>query len=139
MAKQFVLHHQPGRAAANRFVLLKKHANNTADFGLEDGTVVVEGCPIGLQEDVQRSYCLIVDESAAKAAKPSKAELKKIAVELRQKANAAKEAFDKAAEAAEQAGPDAENSEALALAAIEAEDAYKEADAEADKAEAALK
>lgn len=138
MAKQFVLHHQPGRPAANRFVLLKKHANNTADFGLEDGTVVVEGCPIGLQKDTHRSYCLIVDESAAKAAKPSKAELKKSAADLRAKANDARKTADEANAAAE-AGKDSDEAEALIQTALEAEEAAKAADAAADEAEAVLK
>lgn len=139
MAKTFVLHHQHGRQP-NRLVLHKKHTNNTADIGLEDGTVLVHGCPIGpVKDQPHRSYCTLVDEKTAQGAKPSKAELKKIATELRQQANAAKEAFDKAAEAANEAGPDAENSEALALAAIEAEEAYKAADRAADEADAALK
>ena len=139
MAKQHALHHQHGREP-NRLVLHKKHANNTADIGLEDGTVLVHGCPIGpVKDQPHRSYCIIVDDKTAQAAKPSKAELKKLATELRQTANAAKEAFDKAAEAAELAGPDAENAEALALAALEAEEAYKAADKAADEAEAALK
>lgn len=138
MAKQFVLHHQPGRPAANRFVLIKKHANNTADFGLEDGTIVVEGCPIGLQKDVHRSYCLIVDETAAKAAKPSKAELKKIAADLRSKATEARKAADEANAAAE-AGKDGDDAESLIQAALEAEEAASAAEKAAAEAEAALK
>lgn len=132
MAKQIVHHHQPGREP-KPFVLIKKHANNTADFGLEDGTVIVSGCPIGpVKDQPHRSYCVIAPPEKTKT------ELKKIAKDLRDQANALKKALDEANAAAE-VGKAAENAEALAAAALEAEEAYYAADKAADEAEAAAK
>lgn len=134
MAKPTALHHQHGRDP-NRLVVLKKNGNKTADLGLEDGTLIVSGCPIGKQEAAHRSYCILEDD-ATKA--PTKAELKKLSVDLRAKADAAAAAAKAAMEAAD-AGKDSDQAEALIKAALEAGEEAALALREADAAEAALK
>ncbi len=134
MAKATALHHQHGRDP-NRLVVLKKNGNKTADLGLEDGTLIVSGCPIGPQSDKHRSYC-ILEEDAAKP--PTKAELKKLAADLRAKADAAAVAARAAMEAAD-AGKDTDQAEALIKAAFAAGEEATLALREADAAEAALK
>lgn len=134
MAKPTALHHQHGRDPI-RLTVLKKNVNKTADLGLEDGTLIVSGCPIGPQSDKHRSYC-ILEEDAAKP--PTKAELKKVAVDLRSKSDAAAVAARAAMEAAE-AGKDTDQAEALIAAAVKAGEEASQALADADAAEAALK
>jgi len=134
MAKATALHHQHGRDP-NRLVVLKKNGSKTADLGLEDGTLIVSGCPIGPQSDKHRSYC-ILEEDAAKP--PTKAELKKLAADLRAKADAAAVAARAAMEAAD-AGKDTDQAEALIKAAFAAGEEATLALREADAAEAALK
>lgn len=134
-SKASALHHQYNREP-NRLVVLKKHAK-TADLGLEDGTLIVSGCPIGPQTDPHRSYCVI--EADAPAGKPpTKAELTKAAKELRAKADAAAVAAKAASDAAE-AGKESEQADDLIKAAIAAGDEAAQAALEADAAEAALK
>lgn len=132
--KATALHHQHGRDP-NRFVLLKINGNKTADLGLEDGTLKIAGCPIGPQADKHRSYCTVEAEAIKP---PTKAELKKLAVDLRAKANEAATAAKAAMEAAD-AGKDTEQAEALIKAAFAAGEEATLAAREADAAEAALK
>lgn len=133
-SKSIALHHQPGREP-NRFFLLKKNANKTADLGDEDGNVVIAGCPIGKQADEHRSYCTIEEDPA----KPlSKAELKKQAVDLRAKSDAAVAAAKAAMDAAD-AGKDTDQAEALIKDAFTKGEEATQAQRDADAAEAALK
>lgn len=134
MAKPTALHHQHGRDP-NRLVVLKKNGSKTTDLGLEDGTLIVSGCPIGPQSDKHRSYCVLEED----AAKPlTKAELKKQAADLRIKANEAAAAAQAAMDAAD-AGKDTDQAESLIAAAVKAGEEASQALAGADAAEAALK
>lgn len=133
-SKATALHHQPGREP-NRFFLLKKNANKTADLGDEDGNVIIGGCPIGKQADEHRSYCTIEDEPANPL---SKAELKKQAADLRTKADAAAVAAKAAMDAAD-AGKDTDQAEALIKDAFTKDEEATQALRDADAAEAALK
>lgn len=133
-SKPTALHHQHGRAP-NRLVVLKKNGNKTADLGLENGTLIVGGCPIGKQDSEHRSYCIIEEEPG----KPlSKADLKKQAAELRAKADAAAAAANAAMQAAD-AGKDGDKAEELVAAALAADEEAKAAAKAAEEAEAAAK
>lgn len=134
MSKPLLKHHQPGRPA-KAFTLLKQHADGTVDFGLEDGTVVVERCPVGPQSDSSRSYAVFIEDD--EEVDPV-AEAKKTAKSLRTKATKLAKAAVEAAKAYEAAKGTAKEDE-LAMAAGEAEIAARQANAEADAAEAALK
>ena len=128
--KKYVEHHQPGRSKPNIFVLIKKNPTGTVDFGLEDGTVVVEGCPVGKQSDPAKSYAVITDkdDSAEELAEEAKklrglaAKAAKSARDAINVADAAKGKPDEAAlrEAADKASADAAQADAEATAAEKA-------------------
>lgn len=134
MSKSLLKHHQHGRQPKT-FTLLKQHADGTVDFGLEDGTVVVERCPVGPQADPSRSYVVLIEED--EEADPN-AEARKVAKSLRSKATKfAKAAVEarKAADAVQGRPSEAD----FAKVAEEAEAAARDADSAADAAEAVLK
>lgn len=135
-------YHQPGKAPLELHVV-KDHKNGTLDLGRDaSGPAIITDCPVS--KDGAPGTCTLI-EADAKAAKAETDAKAKAEAEAKAKAEALRVKATELAAAAIDARKTADDAKgqpgvaALREAAEAAEAAAKQADTEADAAEAALK